>query len=144
MSVFGVFLVRIFSHSDISLRIQSKSWKIRTMKIQFAESFHALQQAQLRCHLTHLKLIFRSSRNQSIYLHHSFIPWKPENPPGFDMMETLALKGLAWNYSRCKMIKGFHILFIVYCINWTDGTISSVSNFGINQKAPSSFERCNR
>ena len=46
MSVFGVFPVRIFSHSDwiqrFALRIQSEYWKIRTRKNPNTDTFYAV------------------------------------------------------------------------------------------------------
>ena len=53
VSVFGVFLVRIFQHLDwisvfrysISLHIQSECGKIRTRKIPNTDTFHAVQSA---------------------------------------------------------------------------------------------------
>ena len=65
MYIFGVFLVRIFSHSNcsLSLCIQSECGKIRTRKSTNTDTFHVVIVLRMFLRLRHLKKInHRSSR----------------------------------------------------------------------------------
>ena len=131
MSVFKVFLVRIFPHSDWIRRerIQSECGKIRTRKTPNTDTFHAVSMLQLNPFLANVPILY---------------PLKTENQRWGYKMGTIVRSGLRQENTEQKKVVFQSCLDIVSELSLRFSRILNFKRTPVQKKASQELPHCTK